>query len=482
MSAPSIWVLADPRAGTAAQALGIAERLGLPFQVKRLEFSRLAGLPNALLGASLLGLRAVHWRPPWPDLVIAAGRRSAPPALWLKQRSGAKLVHVMRPGISPEKFDLLVLPKHDRPKPAPNVLEIIGAPHRVTPEKLVAEYNDAQQYRSYAPFPTPRVALLVGGPVRGVGLDPDEARALARKVAAMAGTVLATTSRRTGPLATEAVSAGLAEVSRVFHRYGDPFNPYIRFLANADAVVVTGDSISMISEAAMTGVPLYIADLKNASGPRHRAFHQSLYGCGQARPFENSLEAFERKPLDETARIANAVRSMLGLEPLERGWVTEQLEPQVRALRLVEKHNAEQLLEAAKAGDHERVEHLLQIGNFRGFFGGEALLAASFKGDLRMVQILLRAGADKNYTEIDADQGFRSSDTMPLHAAILSDSLPVVKALVEAGADINGYYERWYLMGDDNFMGTALDLSVEFKKHEIEAYLRAKGALTYDQT
>jgi mitochondrial fission protein ELM1 len=308
MSAPSIWVLADPRAGTAAQALGIAERLRLPFAVRQLAFSPLAALPNALLGASRLGLREAGWQPPWPSLVIAAGRRSAPPALWLARR-GARLVHAMRPGMAQARFDLLVLPRHDTPASAPNVLEILGAPHRVTPAKLAAAAG------RFANLPRPRVALLLGGPVRTVGLAADAAGALAAQVAAEAGSVLATTSRRTGHTATEAVAAALAPVPHALHRFGQAGeNPYLAILADADAIVATGDSISMISEALTTPARIHIAGLPGTSGPRHRAFHASLFAAGQALPWAGRLDTTPRAPLDETARVAAEIRAR-GLVP-----------------------------------------------------------------------------------------------------------------------------------------------------------------------
>jgi hypothetical protein len=304
MSGASIWVLADPRAGTAAQALGIAERLQVDFRIKRLAFSKLAMLPNWLLGPSLSGLAGPDWGPPWPRLVIAAGRRSAPASLWLRDRHGARNVHVMRPGFGADKFDLLVVPRHDRVKPAPGVLEVLGAPHRVTPAAL------AEAAGQFAHLPRPRIALLVGGRVRGEGLDPAVAAGLARQVAARAGSVLATTSRRTGQAATEAIAAALAGVPHALHRFGaSGANPYLPMLADADVIVATGDSITMVSEAAMTPAALYVADLPGASGPRHRAFHESLFAAGQARPLDAALDVFARPPLDETARIADAIRA-----------------------------------------------------------------------------------------------------------------------------------------------------------------------------
>jgi len=309
VSGASIWVLADPRPGTAAQALGIAERLGVPFEARMIEFTGLARLPNRLLGASCAGIRVgAGWSAPWPRLVIAAGRRLAPPALWLK-RHGARLVHVMRPGIAPDPFDLLVVPTHDRVDRAANVLHVVGAPHRLTPARLAGARG------RFLHLPSPRVALLLGGPVRAVGLDPNVAAAVTARVAAQAGSVLATTSRRTGEAATEAIAAALAGVPNMLHRFGATGeNPYLSILADADIIVATGDSISMISEALMTAAPLYIVDPPGIAGPRHRAFHDGLFWAGQARPFQAALDRFARSPLDETARIAAAIRDR-GLLP-----------------------------------------------------------------------------------------------------------------------------------------------------------------------
>lgn len=314
-AAPRVWVLADPRAGTAAQALGIAERLGVPVAVKPLRWTVLARLPNLLPWGSLTGLapeaRALL-SPPWPRLVISAGRRAAPVALWLGRRSGARLVHVMRPGVAAGRFDLLVIPWHDRPADSPNVLAVIGAPHRVTAAKLAAAA--AAWEPRLAHLPRPRVALLVGGPVRAEGLSPLLARDLATRVAALAvaagGSVLATTSRRTGREAEEALAEGLGAVPHLLHRFGsEGENPYLGFLGLADAIVVTGDSVSMLSEACATEAPVFFWSPPGLAGPRHARFHASLVAAGLAAPLGERLEGEERERLDEAGRVAAEIRA-----------------------------------------------------------------------------------------------------------------------------------------------------------------------------
>jgi hypothetical protein len=310
-----VWVLADPRAGTAAQALGIAERLGVAFAVKPLGWTALSRLPNLLPWGSLTGLAAearAALVPPWPRLVIASGRRAAPVALWLKRRSGARLVHVMRPGISPARFDLLVIPVHDAPAAAPNVLPVIGAPHRITAESLAAA--EAAWAPRFASLPRPRVALLLGGPVRAEGLAPALARDLATRVAALAlaagGSVLATTSRRTGAAAEEALAEGLGAVPHLLHRWGGAGeNPYRGLLACADAIIVSGDSVSMLSEACATEASVFFWSPPGLAGPRHARFHASLASAGLAAPLTDTLEAPPRERLDEAGRVAAAIKA-----------------------------------------------------------------------------------------------------------------------------------------------------------------------------
>ena len=303
-----IWVLADPRAGTAAQALGIAERLGRPFRIVPLEWGLMARLP--LRWPTLAGLGAAAWREitaPWPDIAISAGRRSAPVALWLAAQ-GVRTVHCMRPGFAERRFDLLVVGRHDSPPQAPNILPILGATHRMSPARLDAA---REEWGMFGEFPGPRVALLLGGPPRAEGMAPETAAAIARQVVGFAGSVLATGSRRTGRPAEAAVAEALAPLPHHLHRWVEGGrNPYAGMLAWADAVVVTGDSVSMISEALATRVPVFIAD-PGGLGERHRRLHESIYAARQARPLAEAPTPFARDPLDETGRVAFEVAERL---------------------------------------------------------------------------------------------------------------------------------------------------------------------------
>jgi len=303
MTEAPIWVLADPRAGTAAQAIGIAERLPAPHRIIPLEWGALARLPSPF--PTLMGLTPAaraRLMPPWPRLVISAGRRSAPVALWLQAR-GVRVVHCMRaPGAA--RFAMSVIGRHDAPEARPNVFPILGAAHRISPARLAAARGE---WAALAALPSPRVALLLGGPVRAEGLAPDLAATLGARVAGFAGSVLATASRRTGASATEALAKALGRVPHRLHRWQDGgVNPLLGFMAWADAIVVSGDSVSMLSEALVTTVPVFVAPL-GGEGERHLALHESLYAAGQARPLSAAPAPFRRPPIDEVGRIAEAI-------------------------------------------------------------------------------------------------------------------------------------------------------------------------------
>jgi mitochondrial fission protein ELM1 len=276
--APSVWVLSGHKAGDNAQLMALAGALGWPLEVKRLVYRRTELATNLILRVTLAGMvksRSSPLGPPWPDLVLTAGRRNEPVARWIKRQSGGrtKLVHLGRPWAPPERFELVITtPQYFVPERA-NVLTV-GLPlHAVTPEAL-AEAASAWQPRLQH-LPRPRIALLVGGvssPYRFAAEQGAELGRLANERALqMGGSLMATTSARTDPDAAAAVARALT-APHVFHRWrsGAADNPYRAFLALADEIIVTGDSISMLAEATATGKPVFIFDLggMRESGPR----------------------------------------------------------------------------------------------------------------------------------------------------------------------------------------------------------------------
>lgn len=318
--AVDVWVLADDRTGNVAQCLGVAEALGLPFAVKSIRYGRLARLPNLLRGARLIGLDGdsrAALSAPWPRLVIAAGRRTAPVARWIKRRCGARLVQIMDPGPGGRgEFDLIAVPTHDgKARAGGNVLSITGAPHRVTPAKL-AEAAGLWRDR-FAALPRPWIGLIVGGSTKNRPFTPALARTLGERAGALAaaagGSVLVTTSRRTGGEAETALLAALPEPRFVHSWRSGGENPYFGLLALADALVVTGDSVSMACEACATPAPVYVFAPDGFVADKHARLHAELYQLGLARPMEEGtrIEAWGHPPINAAADIVAAIRARL---------------------------------------------------------------------------------------------------------------------------------------------------------------------------
>ena len=274
--APSVWVLCDDRPGNTTQSIGLAEELGWPYERIDLRFGPTVFVPNPLLGAAAhIVRRASRARlaPPWPDVVIAAGRRTAPVSRWIALRSHGRtrIVHLGRKGANPaEPFDLAVSPAYARLVPHPNRMETAGVLTRIRRAKLE---EAALHWKSlFDGHPSPRIAVLVGGPSQHYSFSPQVAEKLARDVAAMAastgGSVFVTTSRRTGDAATEAIARTLPNAAW-FHRWepgqSADENPLLGYLALADVLVVTGESESMLAEATASGKSVHIYPL-----PRRR--------------------------------------------------------------------------------------------------------------------------------------------------------------------------------------------------------------------
>ena len=315
---PVIWALIDDRAGHKSQCLGVAEALGLEFDVQRLEYKGRAGMPNVLLGATFAGLTSASRRelaPPWPDLVIGAGRRTAPVARAIKKASGgtAKLVQLMFPGnLGSDEFDLIAAPSHDNLPMRRNLHRTIGAPHWIT----MARLDDAAGIwrESFQDLPRPRIALLVGGSTRRRTFTEALARDLAGTVSAMAaeqgGSLLVSTSRRSADVAGPLI-AGINVPAHVYRWDDEGDNPYFGYLALADAFVVTGDSVSMCSEACYVNRPVYIYGPGELCVPKHARLHQALYDGGYARPLTGSLEKWNHRSLDTAGLVAAEIRKRL---------------------------------------------------------------------------------------------------------------------------------------------------------------------------
>ncbi len=317
----NIWILLDNRIGSRHQAEGVANYLDKSvFNIvyKEINYTKSAALPNFLRGASLLGIDSCSRKnlsAPYPDMVLSASRRTAPVARWIKKQHPAtkliQLLHIGRTGL--KDFELVFVPEHDKEKAkAPNIRYTVGSPHFVTPEKL----NTARirWNEEFSELPRPLTALIIGGSIKKRPFTLENARMLADTVKKIkqltGGSLLITTSRRTGQAAEELIVSSLSDIPQYAYLWGNKGeNPYLGFLACADNLIVTGDSVSMCCEAAATQKPLSIFTGKNWLPAKHLRFVQSLYNKGAAS--ELTVTKTETKspslPLNTAKDIADSI-------------------------------------------------------------------------------------------------------------------------------------------------------------------------------
>jgi mitochondrial fission protein ELM1 len=306
---PESLIYAEPFAGLQAQALGLAEAAGFAPKLIDLKPRALyAAIPPSLWPEPL---GAVNLKNPPKGLAFTVGGMGAAVGAALHRR-GNQVVQVQHPRMDLKKFDLVVVNKHDEIT-GPNVIVTRTALHRVTPERLAADR--AIWAPRFAHLPRPLVAVLVGGSNGRFKLERAEGTSLARSLISLmnfdkAGLII-TPSRRTPAAARDALQIALAPRGAwIWDMQGE--NPYFGMLACADIIVATIDSISMVSEAVATNVPVLLAELPGKSR-RNGLFMQLLNEAGRTRPFFGRVEYWPVKPLNDTPYAGDEVRRRLGL-------------------------------------------------------------------------------------------------------------------------------------------------------------------------
>ena len=342
-------MLASDKPGDNAQLLSLAQSLGWPFEVKQLRFRASHSRFVTLVGREQFPLDQAATSPltaPWPDLVIGCGQRSVRAALQIRAqaRPSTRVVWLGRPRVDLDQFDLVVTtPQYQLPAHR-NVLHLALPLHRADHDawsRAAAEWAER-----FAALPRPLLAMLVGGSAVPFVFDVQTAERIATQASALAraegGSLLVSTSRRTPPDAAQALARALKVPAYVHHwTAGGGANPYLAYLALADAFIVTGDSASMLTEACSTGKRVWIADLPEqrtlrswakdifrhsvfaiapsltrrgwVRNPRDlRRLHAALISANRALPLGQPFTLPPPPPVDEFDAAVARVRALFG--------------------------------------------------------------------------------------------------------------------------------------------------------------------------
>lgn len=260
--APLVWAFTGIHDGDNAQILALAEELGYGFVEKSLRFNPLHHFARIKGLRSLVSLDAPSRRSiagPWPDLIILAGRRAVPIAMWVRERTGGKtkLVIIGHPRIHPANFDLVLttrqypVPPSDNVRLLPVAMSRFREPPLMTPEERI--WLDK--------LPRPHLLMALGGPTAHFALPAKELKAqvttLCARAKKLGGTLIVVRSRRTTPAMLAAAQAAIGECGAGVCTDGRM--PRFKVLMDqADELFPTAESVSMISESIITGKPVGI--------------------------------------------------------------------------------------------------------------------------------------------------------------------------------------------------------------------------------
>jgi len=305
------------------QALGLAEAVArltpAEITVKRVRWrTAFDRLPSSMKIPAMLDRGGDPPFPeaggPWPDLWIATGRATLPLSVRARRLSGGRtfIVQTQDPRWRTRDYDLVVAPEHDGLS-GPNVLPIVGSPHRVSAERLAQEAEAFTE--RLAGFRGPRVAALIGGRSRSFDLTAGHAAELAARmrdaIGSAGGSLMMTFSRRTPAEAQAVLRAEMGDLPGMIWN-GEGPNPYFAFLHFADHVLVTEDSANMAAEAASTGRPVHrLPMIPRKRDAKFERLWEKLESLGAARGFDGDLKPWSYAPLEETERAAAHILARL---------------------------------------------------------------------------------------------------------------------------------------------------------------------------
>ncbi len=260
------WLLADDKPGNVTQSVGLLEALNLPYERKQLRFDSTDNPDGDIpAGASRLA-------PPWPELVIATGGRTAQAAEWVKRRSGGRTRVIQlgrKGGRRLLSFDAVIAPFYARLPRHDNLIETLLPLCRINQSGL--QQAALQWPELLDDKATPKVVALVGGHNGRFQWNAEIAYKFAvdltRWVSSNGGSLTMIASRRTGQHEIQALELGMGGRGELVPWQPDKKIPYRAYLARAEVLVVTADSESMLAEALATTHPVYLYRLveKNLS-------------------------------------------------------------------------------------------------------------------------------------------------------------------------------------------------------------------------
>lgn len=307
------WLISDGKIGIDVQCKGVADALGLNYEMKHISPRGIWRVIAPWFGpapSEKIGKPGSRFGPPWPEVVIGTGRQAVAYLRAIRKVAGCEsyIIMLQDPKTGAGAADVIWVPEHDSLR-AENVITTPTAPHSFTPERL-AELR-ANMPDAIAALPSPRIMLSLGGNSRTHSFSAATIARFAQTIASLAQkdvSFLISPSRRTPEALTEAIVKATASRPRIVWE-GAGANPYADFLSHSDFIIVTADSVNITGEACATGKPVYVFEPDGGSAKFTR-FHENLRRYGATKPMParfDHLDSWSYEPLDSALIIAREI-------------------------------------------------------------------------------------------------------------------------------------------------------------------------------
>ena len=246
------------------------------------------------------------------DIIISCGRKSVIPSIFLKKINNKKIknIHIQDPKVNFQNFDYIISPEHDDLK-GENIINSKGAIHYLT----TTEIEEKKNYLSDRVAKEKKIiTLILGGPTKYYTYSNQNILNIFSKISKQILNkdyqLIVIPSNRTPIKTIELAKKFFSKEHLIIDRVDK--NAYLSSLGVADYIIVTCDSSSMISEAALTGKPLYLAMIPpSKKDTRFQNFRKLFEKMNIIREFDGKLETWNYEKLDETKRIAYEIKNSL---------------------------------------------------------------------------------------------------------------------------------------------------------------------------
>ena len=304
-------LLTEGMHGMISQVEGLAKALDIDYIHQKVELNKFTKfLPPKITPVSNLFFK--NFKIPEFDLIISCGRKSVIPSIYLKKNSKKKIIniHIQDPKVSLKNFDYIIVPEHDGVK-GENVITSRGAIHYLTPDEikknsnyLTGMLNKEKEY----------LLLILGGPNKYYDYNEKNLLDIFKKIQKLTFKndlqAIIIPSLRTPQNIIDLAYKFFGEQNLIIKNVDK--KAYLSGLAIAKFIIVTCDSTSMISESALTGKPIYIAEIPSKKDDyRFRQFRDLFKKLNIIKTLDNNLETWKYEILDETNRIAKLLKNKL---------------------------------------------------------------------------------------------------------------------------------------------------------------------------